>query len=291
LEWLAQSVQVARTAGVIQEQLRALGNSAATTWELGDLRRARDLWQESLDVATRYGQARFARWFRGQRAHFLYQLGEWDAGAQSAEEFIADVEAGAPHYLASTCYMVRALVRLARDDPRRALADSERGYELAQLAKDPQNFLATLMQHVFLVLTTGDRERAAALLDECLAYIRSHSSVGFALTSMHLLGWSAEPLGRASELADLLEPHAENPWAQAAIAFVRDDLGRAAEIVGVCGAATEAAYDRLCLGRRLVEQGRRAEADVELHRALAFYRSVGATRFIREAEALFAQSA
>jgi class 3 adenylate cyclase len=291
LESLAQSVQVARTAGVIQEQLRALGNSAATTWELGDLRRARDLWQESLDVATRYGHARFARWFRGQRAHFLYQLGEWDAGAQSAEEFIAEVEAGAPHYLASTCYMVRALVRLARDDPRRALADSERGYELAQLAKDPQNFLATLMQHVFLMLTTGDRERAAALLDECLEYIRSHSSVGFALTSMHLLGWSAEPLGRASELADVLEPHAENPWAQAAIAFVRGDIGRAAEIVGICGAATEAAYDRLCLGRRLVEQGRRAEADVELQRALAFYRSVGAIRFIREAEALFAQSA
>jgi hypothetical protein len=36
---------------------------------------------------------------------------------------------------------------------------------------------------------------------------------------------------------------------------------------------------------------RRAEADAELQRALAFYRSVGATRHIREAEGLLATSA
>jgi hypothetical protein len=42
---------------------------------------------------------------------------------------------------------------------------------------------------------------------------------------------------------------------------------------------------------RLIEQDRRAEADVELQRALAFYRSVGATRYIRQAEGLLAESA
>jgi hypothetical protein len=41
----------------------------------------------------------------------------------------------------------------------------------------------------------------------------------------------------------------------------------------------------------LVEQGRRAEADEHLHRALAFYRSVGATRYVREGESLLAASA
>jgi hypothetical protein len=42
---------------------------------------------------------------------------------------------------------------------------------------------------------------------------------------------------------------------------------------------------------RLIEQDRRAEADVELQRALAFYCSVGATRYIRQAEGLLAESA
>ena len=40
-----------------------------------------------------------------------------------------------------------------------------------------------------------------------------------------------------------------------------------------------------------VADGRRAEADVQLQKALAFYRSVGATRYIREGEALLAATA
>jgi class 3 adenylate cyclase len=43
--------------------------------------------------------------------------------------------------------------------------------------------------------------------------------------------------------------------------------------------------------RELVSAGRRAEADEQLRRALAFYRMVGATRYVREGEALLAASA
>ncbi len=48
---------------------------------------------------------------------------------------------------------------------------------------------------------------------------------------------------------------------------------------------------RLRAAERLVADGRRAEADVQLQKALAFYRSVGATRYIREGEALLAATA
>ncbi len=37
-----------------------------------------------------------------------------------------------------------------------------------------------------------------------------------------------------------------------------------------------------------MREGRRAEADEQLHRALAFYRSVGAKRYVREGEQLLA---
>jgi hypothetical protein len=57
------------------------------------------------------------------------------------------------------------------------------------------------------------------------------------------------------------------------------------------GAVTDEAHDRLRLAEVLVQQSRRAEADTQLQRALAFYRSVGATRYIRQAEALLAASA
>jgi hypothetical protein len=42
---------------------------------------------------------------------------------------------------------------------------------------------------------------------------------------------------------------------------------------------------------QLAAAGRRAEADAQLQRALAYWRSVGATRYIREGEALFAATA
>jgi hypothetical protein len=48
---------------------------------------------------------------------------------------------------------------------------------------------------------------------------------------------------------------------------------------------------RLRAAEQMVEQGRRAEADEHLRRSLTFWRSVGATRYVREGEALLAASA
>ena len=65
----------------------------------------------------------------------------------------------------------------------------------------------------------------------------------------------------------------------------------AAEIFDGMGAPTPAAFCRLRAAEALVAEGRRAEADEQLRRALAFYRGVGATRFVREGETLLAASA
>jgi hypothetical protein len=78
---------------------------------------------------------------------------------------------------------------------------------------------------------------------------------------------------------------------RAAIAYATGDPRSAAEICAEVGALAEEAYARVAAARQLVEQGRRAEADAQLRRALAFYRSVGAVRYVREGEALLAASA
>jgi predicted negative regulator of RcsB-dependent stress response len=62
----------------------------------------------------------------------------------------------------------------------------------------------------------------------------------------------------------------------------------AAEVLDSMGAARSAALVRLRAAQEFVRTGRRAEADDQLRRALGFFRSVDATRFIREAEALLA---
>jgi hypothetical protein len=54
------------------------------------------------------------------------------------------------------------------------------------------------------------------------------------------------------------------------------------------GSLPDEALARLRAADKLVADGRRAEADEQLGRALAFFRSVGATVYVREAEALLA---
>jgi hypothetical protein len=57
------------------------------------------------------------------------------------------------------------------------------------------------------------------------------------------------------------------------------------------GAVAQEAYARLAAGRQLADAGRRAEASEHLRRALAFYRSVSARRYVLEGETLLAASA
>ena len=66
------------------------------------------------------------------------------------------------------------------------------------------------------------------------------------------------------------------------------DFAAAATSYANLGLQTYEARARLRVASDLVAAGRRPEADAQLARALAFYRSVGATRYIREGEALLA---
>jgi hypothetical protein len=57
------------------------------------------------------------------------------------------------------------------------------------------------------------------------------------------------------------------------------------------GRFAAAARVRLRAAETLAARGHRTEASEQLDKALAFYRSVGATRYIREAESLLAITA
>ena len=67
-------------------------------------------------------------------------------------------------------------------------------------------------------------------------------------------------------------------------------LDRAAELLDEMGIAPYAALVRLKAAEELVATGRRAEADARLRRALEFWRSVGAERYIRRAEGLLSKA-
>ena len=69
------------------------------------------------------------------------------------------------------------------------------------------------------------------------------------------------------------------------------DLATAATIYDEIGARAEEAQARLRLAEALLAEGRRREADAELHRSLAYFRSVNATAYTSRGEALLAATA
>jgi thioredoxin-like negative regulator of GroEL len=71
-------------------------------------------------------------------------------------------------------------------------------------------------------------------------------------------------------------------------AYARGDFVAAAEILHRTGAKPEEAEARLRAAEQLVAKGSAAEADEQLQQALKFYRSVGATYYVRECEARLA---
>ena len=140
------------------------------------------------------------------------------------------------------------------------------------------------------MLMAGRRTEAAELAAEALGL---GARLIVALNDALILGaaWLMYDLGLKEELAGLLSAKALSPWVRASAAICAGEFDRAASELEEIGHRPGAAYARLRLARKLVEEGRRAEADVALNRALAFYREVGARAYVREGEALLAASA
>ena len=290
IEDIEQSLAFAVGANLPHKISRALNCLWQALIIPGRLEEAAAAAQACAETASRYGLIGDQRWIRGQHPAYDYVIGHWDEALAGADEFLAEVEAGSPHYLASSCYATRAHIRIGRDDLVGALSDAERALELARLINNPQNLLPVLAQCAQILYESGDRERASARADEFLANLKAGGKNGYAMVAAHVLAWTLASLGRGQELIEVVVGW-DFPWVRAAEAFAAGDARRAADICGEMGALTEEARDRLWLAGTLIKQGRRSEADLELHRVRAFYRAVGATRYIREAEGLLASSA
>jgi class 3 adenylate cyclase/tetratricopeptide (TPR) repeat protein len=273
------------------ERIRGFINLASTLGELGEFRRCVQVHEEGLREAERMGAPGPVRWLRAERAWDEYLTGRWNEAVAHVDEFLAEAETRQRHYMDTAALEVRALIRLARRDGAGALADSEHTLGLARAAQDPQVLLPVLAFHSKILLANKRRSDALPFVDELL------SLLGSSRTSL-VSYWSAAlaivltALGRSSDM----EAVAENAiistrWLDAARAYAAGAFEEAAEVYAEIGSVPDEAYARLRAAEALVAAGRRPEADAQLQQALAFYRSVGATAYIREAESLFAASA
>jgi class 3 adenylate cyclase/tetratricopeptide (TPR) repeat protein len=271
------------------EAARLYNNLAYTALIGGDARRNAHLRVEALRLATRFGDGRMVRFARGVRVGAEYTLGSWDDCSRHADEFVAECEAGSPHYLDSEVRQRRASVRFARGDVVGATADSARALELVREVKDPQIFDVVLASSIRIAAELGDLQRARELAAELLPTV----GVGARLDGLIDLVWVAGHVGVADEVLELLgrlEP-ASSLWLRAGREILEDDLAGAAETFAEIGSIPDEAEARLRDAETLVLAGRRAEADAQLAGALSLYRSLGATRYLHRGERLLADSA
>ncbi|HEY7004424.1 MAG TPA: adenylate/guanylate cyclase domain-containing protein [Gaiellaceae bacterium] len=287
--------EIERSIGLTEfgstERLRGYINLASTLGELGELERSFELHAEGLREAEQAGVAGPLRWLRAEQIVDEYLAGRWDDAMRHLEAFLAEAERSGPHYMDVAPHVIGSGIRLARGDGTAALAHSEQALAMAREAQDPQLLFPSLAFHAQVLMGIGRQADALAFAEELLGLVGDNPS-GF--VSQWGIPFAAvlAAVGREDDLCSIVEqPSAPTRWLEAVRGYARGDLVGAADVLGEIGALPEEALTRLRAAEALAEAGRRAEADAQLEQALAFYRSVGASVYIQEAEALDAASA
>jgi tetratricopeptide (TPR) repeat protein len=281
---LERSVELA-VAVKSPEAARGYNNLGATIWQLGDARRSARLFDEAIRLGDELGSVAIGRYARIVRIQLYFSSGDWDEAFPRADEFISACETGEPHYLESSIRGDRAKARLARGDVDGALDDAVQALDRARRSKDPQTLEPALSAGARVYAEVGRLEEARRLTDELL-------EVGILDYALPDAAWFADDIGRIEAVVRAIEgvPLA-SVWREAARRLAEGDFVEAADVFFEIGYLDDEAAARLAAAEKLLRDGRRAEADVQLQQALVFFRSVGATRYIRKAESLLAASA
>ena len=256
-----------------------LGQLAATSEELKAFRRDLD----------RYATADLRRHGSALDAHDAVLHGRWKEAGRILGAVLAEADAGSAYYADPSCRALRAMIAFARGDRESAAANSHRSLDRARRTKDPQILAPALVVRAIVLLDEGRRKEASELATEVLArgsflvlalleFLPAASPIEFA--------WLLRDLGREGDLLRALASAPVTPWVGAARAIAASDFAQGVELAAQMGAPTVEAYARLRAGEAMLAAGERAGALAELEKAVEFYRSVAASRYVHQAEAL-----
>jgi len=283
---LARSIELAAQTHAYEHLHSALNNLMARQLGRGWLEQAQETLEAMKLNLERRPAAAERRWVNAVEAEIEYTSGGWRESLSLLDALVADSEAQFPHYLDSVVRNLRAAIWRGRGERGRAAEDSAKALEEARRTGEAQLIGLALVG------------RAIALLDEGSAEASSLAAEALGLNPLVLNDWTLveaawvmRDLGFVEKYQAWLAKQPDSPWTGAAELICGADFARAADALAEIRHRPGEAYARLRAARELVEEGRRAEADAQLQRSLAFWREVGATRYVREGEALLAVSA
>jgi tetratricopeptide (TPR) repeat protein len=276
-------IEVAAACGDFGQLSRGYVNAGFLLQQTGELVEAEAALLEAARLVQRRGYVPGMRFTEGNMIDVDLTLGRWEAAERRANAFLKASEQGS-HYADVTALMSRSMIRLARDESKLARDDADLAATTGRRLKDPQVLVPALAMAAMVHAELGATERARSLLDELRPgpFIASVPAAFFAASRLEL---AEEFRARVREFGQ------DTRWDKAADAVLDGRWADAADVYGEIGARPFAALAALRAAEAYVSAGRRAEADKRLARALEFWRSVGAKRYVREGEALLAASA
>ena len=286
LDELRQGIALADKINAAAEVQRGRNNLAERHIIRGQVEEAVKIYTDELARLERLGFVSGATWISSQCARVAYLTGDWDEAERLIERFLASVEQLSGHYLEPQVRHVQASMAMARGGEAGAAELWDRSLALCRELKDPQALGSALAARAVYLVETGRRDEALEHVDEVIG-LRDERGRALYYTWLVDLGWLLREFGRT----DLPVPGRDGVWLDAPHAIVRGDFVAAADLLGRAGMRTHEAYARFRAAEQLVAQRRASEAHAQLEQALAFYRSVGATAYVRRAERLLPASA
>jgi class 3 adenylate cyclase/tetratricopeptide (TPR) repeat protein len=288
IEELERSVELARSSNS-PELARALNNLAVVYFDQNaDSTRSYELRVEAAATGERFGATPTSNFARAILIMHEFFRGSWKEYAEAAEAYLAESERVGRRYADTWLAASGSFVLLARGEEERAHEQALWSLDLAREAGDPQAVGVALSILAWVETELGRRGEARK---RAIEYFQPASPVFWPWLVAFAL--EADRLEIEQELLAAVEERARpgNGWVPALRLLIAQDYAGAAEALREIGVRPHEAFARLRAAEQLVAQGRHAEADAQLEQSLAFWRAVGATRYIGEGEALLAKTA
>jgi class 3 adenylate cyclase/tetratricopeptide (TPR) repeat protein len=250
----------------------------------GDVQASAQMFEDALREAERIGDHSQVTWFRALLASNRFWLGQFDEALRLVELVIATET---PHYQLANALHLRARIRIALGDERGAVEDGRHAVETARRTPETQVVALQSAGVALVFIEAGQQRDAADLVDDALLLAQSPDAVSSVATFYLALALAAVEMGREQAYLEVTESIGrQTPWAVAGRAYVTNDP----HAVGLVETLSrpDGAFVRLRIAERL---GQGEASDGLLAPAIEFWRSVGATHYLRRAEPLLTKSA
>jgi tetratricopeptide (TPR) repeat protein len=260
-------------------RFRALSNRGVIEWTEGDLQAWEPLQAAAVEETERAGDRPNLRWLAWTTITHAVAFGRWDEALRMSNE---QIELG-PHYMLDTFLYLKAYLLAARDQLGPARACRDEAIPLTEKIPDVQSAIPGLFEAAWASYILGEEELAARLVGRVLPLAMRMRHRAPAVDAKNTVMVIQARCGQ--EWLDLHRRHAATRRVRAALLLLEGRVVEAADAWALVSPHDEAVA-RLEAARQLAAAGRLREADVQLERGLAFFRAVGATKMVRDAEAL-----